>query len=290
MKKPLRKAATFIGALALVVLLWEGYKVVGPANGGRLFGARVLPRSDDNSMPHLWDMLRRFGRPEVRGANPRTVGAAVAAGAWYTGRLAVGGFVIGGAVGLVLAMLMTRFRIARTALLPYIVLSQTVPLIALSPLIVGWGGQLKVFGHDWQPWMSVSLISSYLAFFPVSIGALRGLQSPEASSVELMDSYAASWRETLVKLRFPAAVPFIVPSLRLAAAASVVGAVVAEISTGLRGGIGRLVLEYSREATGDPAKVYTAVIAAAVLGLLMAGVVTAVDMFLMRNRPKADAT
>lgn len=289
MKNRARKVVTFVGALVLVLLLWEGYKLVGPARGGRMFGSRILPRSDDNSMPHVWDMLSRFGRPEVRGSNPRTVGAAVTAGAWYTGRLAFAGFVLGCLVGLALAIAMARFRIARTALLPYIVLSQTVPLIALSPLIVGWGGRLELFGHQWQPWMSVSWIASYLAFFPVSIGALRGLQSPDAASVELMDSYAASWRQTLVKLRFPAAVPFLVPALRLAAAGSVVGAVVAEISTGLRGGVGRLVLEYSREATGDPAKVFTAVIAVAVLGLVMSGIVVSLDVFLMRHRPKQEA-
>jgi NitT/TauT family transport system permease protein len=100
-----------------------------------------------------------------------------------------------------------------------------------------------------------------------------------------MDSYAASWRQTLFKLRFPAAVPYIVPSLKLAATASVVGVVVAELSTGLAGGVGRLIIEYAREATSDPAKVYTAVFGAAALGLLMAGIVALVDLVTMRNRP-----
>ena len=101
-----------------------------------------------------------------------------------------------------------------------------------------------------------------------------------------MDSYAASWRQTLFKLRFPAAVPYIVPALKLAATASVVGVVVAEISTGLAGGVGRLIIEYAREATSDPAKVYTAVFGAAALGLLMAGMVALTDLALMRNRPR----
>jgi NitT/TauT family transport system permease protein len=105
--------------------------------------------------------------------------------------------------------------------------------------------------------------------------------------MELMDSYAASWRQSLFKLRFPAAVPQIVPALRLAATAAVVGVVVAEISTGLRGGIGRLIIEYAREATSDPAKVYTAVLGAALLGVTMAGMVAVVDAVLMRGRPNA---
>ena len=134
--------------------------------------------------------------------------------------------------------------------------------------------------------MSVSLIAAYLAFAPVAVGALRGLQSPPPASIELMASLAASWRATLWKVRLPAAVPHLVPALRLAAAAAIVGTIVAEISTGTKGGIGRLVLEYSRAASSDPAKVYTAMLGAAVLGILVAGTVMALDAFLMRNRPQ----
>ena len=110
------------------------------------------------------------------------------------------------------------------------------------------------------------------------------------SAIELMNSYAASWRQTLWKVRFPAAIPHLIPSLKLAGVASVVGAIVAEISTGRRGGIGRLILEYSREATSDPAKVFTAVIAAAILGLVMTGLVVVFDVVLSRHRPKEVAT
>jgi len=123
-------------------------------------------------------------------------------------------------------------------------------------------------------------------FFPVAVGTLKGLTSTPPASLELMDSYAASWRQTLFKLRFPAALPYIVPALKLAATASVVGVVVAEISTGLAGGIGRLIIEYAREATSDPAKVFTAVFGAAALGLVMAAIVAIVDLVGMRNRPR----
>ena len=92
-------------------------------------------------------------------------------------------------------------------------------------------------------------------------------------------------KSTLLRLRLPAAVPYLIPALRLAAASAVVGAIVAEISTGTRGGIGRLVIEYSREATADPAKVYTAFLGAAALGLVVAGMVALVDVLLSRYRP-----
>jgi len=88
----------------------------------------------------------------------------------------------------------------------------------------------------------------------------------------------------LIRLRLPASVGYLVPALRLGAAASVIGTIVAEISTGTRGGIGRLIIEYSREATSDPAKVYTAMLGAALLGLVVAGAVSLLEVPLMRHR------
>ena len=134
--------------------------------------------------------------------------------------------------------------------------------------------------------MSVAAMSAYLSFFPVAVGALRGLQSPKPQSVELMQSYAASWRQTLFALRFPSAVPFLLPALKLAAAGSIVGAIVAEISSGTKGGVGRLILDYFQKATGDPAQVFTAFIGAAVLGLLVSGLIVVAEKVLMRHRPK----
>jgi NitT/TauT family transport system permease protein len=200
------------------------------------------------------------------------------------------GFVMGTLVGIGLAVLMARYRVVERGLLPYLVVSQTVPLIALAPLVVSWGGKLHIGGFEWPRWLSAAVLGAFLAFFPVAVGTLKGLTSaPQAASLELMDSYAASWRQTLFKLRFPAAVPFMLPALKLAATASVIGVVVAEISTGLAGGVGRLIIEYAREATSDPAKVFTAVFAAAALGLVMAGLVASIDLAATRNRPPKEA-
>jgi NitT/TauT family transport system permease protein len=277
----------FLVALLIICLVWEGYKWFGAAVDGKVFGWKLPARTDDASMPHVWDIVRRFGDPERRGSSTR-IWTVVLEGAWFTFRVAMVGMAIGVLVGLVLAVVMQRFATAERGLLPFVVLSQTVPLVALAPLVVGWGGRLSLFGVDWRPWMSVAVIAAYLAFFPVAVGALRGLQSPAPESVELMDSYAAGWWSTLVKLRLPSAVPYLVPALKLAAAGSIVGAVVAEISTGTKGGIGRLIIEYSREATSDPAKVYTAMLGAAVLGLAVAGLIALVDLAFMRNRPKEE--
>ena len=285
MLRRLRRMVLFVVSLALVAAVWEIYKAVGPEAGGKIFGWKLLPRANDNAMPHVWEMLSRYARPELRGSD-RRIWSVVLAGAWFSFRLALVGFALGTTLGLGLAVLMSRFKIAERGILPYLVVSQTVPLIALAPLVVSWGGKLHVFGWEWPRWLSAAVLGGFLAFFPVAVGTLRGLQSAASASVELMDSYAASWTQTLFKLRFPAAVPFIVPSLKLAASSSVIGVVVAEISTGLKGGIGRLIIEYAREATSDPAKVFTAVFGAALLGLAMSGFVTIADLYMMRNRPK----
>lgn len=280
----------FLVSIALVAVLWELYKVVGPEKGGKLFGVAILPRSNDTAMPHLWEMLSRYAEPEMRGPHSRQIWMVVVQGAWFSFRLALVGFVIGSSIGVALAALMTRFKTMERGLLPYLVVSQTVPLIALAPLVVSWGGKLHIFGFTWPRWLSASVLGAFLAFFPIAVGTLRGLKSAPAASLELMDSYAASWKQTLFKLRFPAAIPYMVPAFKLGASGSVIGVVVAEISTGLKGGIGRLIIEYARQATGDPAKVFTAVFGAAGLGLAMAGLVALADVLLMRNRPKETTT
>lgn len=286
-RRRLRTAALALLGLLLVAVAWEMYKVVGPQRGGDVFGWGVLPRANDNVMPHVWDMFARYADPERRGSDEK-IWQTVLAGAWFTFRIALLGFVIGATVGVGLAVLMARFRVVERGLLPYLVVSQTVPLIALAPLVMSWGGRIQLGDFVWPRWLSAAVLGAFLGFFPVAVGTLRGLKSAPAAALELMDSYAAPWRSSLVKLRFPAAVPHIVPALKLAATASVVGVVVAEISTGLQGGIGRLVLEYARQATSDPAKVYTAVFGAAVVGLAMAGMVALLDRFLMRGRPPSE--
>lgn len=294
MNQQLRRAAyrtgMFLVSIALVAVLWELYKVVGPEKGGKLFGVAILPRSNDTAMPHLWEMLSRYAEPEMRAPNSKLIWFVVLKGAFYSFRLALVGFVLGSTVGVALAALMTRFKTMERGLLPYLVISQTVPLIALAPLVVSWGGKLHIFGFTWPRWLSASVLGAFLAFFPIAVGTLRGLKSAPASSLELMDSYAASWKQTLFKLRFPAAIPYMVPAFKLGASGAVIGVVVAEISTGLKGGIGRLIIEYARQATGDPAKVFTAVFGAAGLGLAMAGLVALADVLLMRNRPKETTT
>jgi NitT/TauT family transport system permease protein len=278
-----RRTALFLIALALVACAWELYKLVGPEDGGTVLGMRIIPKSSNRAMPHTWDIAARLGEPES-GATDEAIWRTIVGYSWYTFRLALLGLVMGAVVGIALAVLMARFRFAERGLLPWVIMSQTVPLIALAPQVVSWSGRIELFGWEWPRWMSVSLLAAFLAFFPVAVGTLRGLKSAPAAALELMDSYAAGWWRTLVKLRFPAALPHMIPALKLAATLSVVGVIVSEISTGIRGGIGRAVISYLQASTGDPEKIYAAVLGATVLGLTLFGGVVALEVLVMRNR------
>jgi NitT/TauT family transport system permease protein len=274
-----RRAALFVVALLCVAVLWETYKLVGPASGGSLFGWRLLPRANDRAMPHTWDMVQRLLDPEVRGRDA-PIWQAVLGYSWFTFRMAFVGLLLGGLFGITLAVVMARFKVLERGLLPYVIASQTVPLIALAPQVAAIGGN-----WDMPKWTWVSALGAFLAFFPIAVATLKGLSSPPPAALELMDSYAAGWWRTLVKLRFPAAVPTMVPGMKLAATAAVIGVIVSEISTGVRG-VGFAALTYGQKATSDPAQVYTAVFGAAALGLMMFGMVVAIEAIAMRNRPR----
>lgn len=281
-----RTRPILLGVLGIVLLgfLWEGYKAVGPQGGVVINGLTVLPRTSDLAMPHLWTMFARLGEPVTASGNTVPLGNAVVQASLFTLGLSALGWVLGVVVGMLLAMLMQRLRTAEAALLPWIILSQTVPLIALAPLVAGLGSQVRFGDGRWEPWMSVVVIASYLAFFPVSVGALRGLESPDRAHVELMRTYAVGWWKTFWRLRLPASVPYLLPALRLAAANAVVGTVVAEVSIGLNGGVGRQMLEFASSASGDPGKPWGPIFGAVVVGLVAAGAIALLGVALKRFR------
>ena len=157
------------------------------------------------------EAAQRAGEPRRR---PGDLAVGRSGYAWYSFRLAAFGLALGAVFGIAAAVVMARFRFVERGLLPWIVMSQTVPLIALAPQVVSWSGKLDLFGWDWPRWLSVCVLAAFLAFFPISVGTLRGLSSAPPAATELMQSYAAGWWRTLFKLRFPAAVPSMVPALQ----------------------------------------------------------------------------
>ncbi|GAA4191870.1 ABC transporter permease [Gryllotalpicola kribbensis] len=279
-----RRALFAISGVLVLAAAWELYKALGPVEGVRWGQTVVLPRTSDLAMPHLWAMFQRYGQPVDSSAGSPTVLVAVARASLISLGIAACGWAAGVVLGALLALLMVSWRLAERALLPYVILSQTVPLIALAPLVVTWGSQIHAGDFVWKQWMSVAAIAGYLAFFPISVGLLRGLRSAPETQLELFRSFAAGWWRTLWHLRLPASVSYLLPALRIAAAAAVVGAIVAEVSTGMQGGIGRTILAYGIASGGDPAKPWDAIIGAVVIGLVVAGAVSLIGLGLQRFR------
>ncbi len=203
--------------------------------------------------------------------------------------IAAVGWLIGVVVGAALGLVMQRWRLAEWGLLPWIVVSQTVPLIAFAPLVASIGTQIDRGGFPWPQWISVAVIASYLSFFPVAVGVLRGLEAPDRIHLDLMKTYASGYWSTLLRLRLPASVPYLLPALRLAAANAVVGAVVAEVSIGMRGGIGRMLIQLAGQGSSDPAAPWGPTFGSIALGLVAAGSVALVGIGL-RNYRRGEAT
>ncbi|HXR44642.1 MAG TPA: ABC transporter permease subunit [Pseudolysinimonas sp.] len=280
----LRAALLGLAGIVLLGVLWEAYKALAPAQGVVIGGVTVLPRTSAIAMPHLWDMARRALEPETSAAGSPPLWAAVLQACGATLGVAAAGWLTGLIVGLLIATVMQRFRTAESALLPWVVLSQTVPLIALAPIVRRWGVFVRFGDFHWQDWMSVAVIASYLAFFPISVGALRGFSSPAPAQTDLMRAYGVGWWKTFVRLRVPASVPYLVPAMRLAAANAVVGTVVAEVSIGLSGGVGRMIVEFGASGSSDPAKQWAPIFGAVLVGLVAAGVIVLIGVALRRYR------
>lgn len=287
------RAAIGWGVLGVLLILvaWELYKFLGPAEGLVLgavagetgSGVMILPRTNDRAMPHIWEMVARLFQSASGGNTPPLIVPVVTAALTTLGIAAVGWF-IGVAVGALLGLAMQRWRLAEWGVLPWIVVSQTVPLIAFAPLVASIGTQIDRGGTPWPQWLSVAVIASYLAFFPVAVGVLRGLESPDRIHLDLMRTYAAGYWATLVRLRIPAAVPHLLPALRLAAASAVVGAVVAEVSIGMRGGIGRMLIQLAGQGSSDPAAPWGPTFGSIALGLVAAGSVALIGLGLKNFR------
>ncbi len=275
--RAVRVVVTVVVAICLLAAIWEGYKWFGQQTDDLVPGTGIeLPVStDDLTMPHALDIVGELAGDVRDGRNTLPMTLYLLKKAWFTLQEAAIGFTLGLVIGLALAVVMLRWRVVERGLLPWVNVSQTVPLIALAPIVVTWGRQ-----QDLPDLFSISLIATYLTFFPVAVSALRGLKSPDAAHVELMRSYAASWGTTLVKLRLPAARAFLFPALKVAATLSVVGAIVGEISIGTKTGLGRAILEFAQRYAVFPERLYAAVIGSAVLGLAVFGLVNLAERWL----------
>jgi NitT/TauT family transport system permease protein len=267
-----RALVLFVSAL---VLIWEDVKLLGGDRIGEWQPPFDWTIARDLNMPHVWDIAAAFFEPAQRNGPP--LGAVLAAAAGFTLSEAVGGFVFGAALGIVLAVVFVHAPLLERALVPYVVASQTVPIIAIAPMVVIW---LQA------GWLSVAVISAYLTFFPVTIAGIRGLRSPDPRALELMSSYAASRRDVLLKVRLPAAAPYLFAALKVAATASVVGAIIGELPSGIRDGLGGAILNFNQYYVSGPPKLWAAILVTSVVGLGFFLVVTAAEAAWLRGRSR----
>jgi len=168
------------------------------------------------------------------------------------------GFLLGALFGIVLALLILHSRVLERSLLPWIICSQMVPVLALAPIFIVVLGALGLHGL-----LPKSIISAYLCFFPITIGMVKGFASPDPFQLELMRTWSATPRQVLRKLRWPASVPYLFASLKVAVTISLIGAIVAELPTGAEAGIGARLL--SGSYYGQTVQLWSALVAAAVL-------------------------
>jgi NitT/TauT family transport system permease protein len=176
------------------------------------------------------------------------------------------GFVMGTLLGAVLAVLIVHSRTLERSMFPWIIASQTVPVLAIAPIVIVILGSVGLTGL-----FPKSIISMYLCFFPVAVALVKGLRSPGVMELELMHTYAASKSHTFWKLRVPASLPFLFPSLRGGIAAGLVGAIVGELPTGAQAGLGARLLTGSYY--GNTVQIWSALVMSALLGLVLTGAV-----------------
>ncbi len=265
--------------LTLVVLgalwaLWEGYRALWMATGWtRPFVV------DDLTMPPVADIVSRLWEPLAEG-QPPLIRDLLDKSA-FTMREAFVGFLLGALVGFAIGVVLHHSRLLRRGFLPYVVASQTVPILAIAPMVVIWLG-----GRGLPDWFSVSVIAAYLTFFPVTINTLRGLHAVDRRALDLMRSYAAGRWRVLWKLRVPASLPYLFSALKVSATASVVGAIIGELPASIQDGLGGAILNFNQYYASSPASLWATNLVAATLGIVFFLVVVAAEKLVVRRAPE----
>jgi NitT/TauT family transport system permease protein len=264
--------------LGLLWGLWEGYRWTWMRlDLGWPF------RVDETTMPHLHSIVGAFF--------DRTSGGQLLIdflfhAALFTAKEAAVGFVLGATFGFVLGAVVARFVVLQRGLMPYIVASQTIPILAVAPIVVVGLGNLKIAGWTPDDWMRVAVIAAYLTFFPVLVNTVRGLQSVDPSALELMESYAAGEWQIFRKLRVPAALPFLFAAFRVSATASVVGAIIGELPSSIQDGLGGAIINFNQYYALTPRYLWATNLMAAALGIAFFLLVVIAEKAVVRRPPE----
>ena len=284
------RTALALGAFFLIAgFIWEVLKWFGgtPWRFENVLGTgvdifhdppfRVLQLSD-RQLPHIWDILFELFEPFRRGSE-QTLLEFLLGAALFTMRQAFIGFVLGAIIGIGIASIFVHSIRSERTFMPYVVASQTIPIVALAPVIalaVGLGPT------------AVVIVATYLTFFPVTISQLRGLRSPDPRAMELMRSYGASRWDIYRKLRLPASVPFLFTALKVAATWAIIGAIIGEGPGGVGEGLGKAIISFSQQYITGPEKLWATILIASLVGIVAYLAVRAAEVLILRNRPGAN--
>src|SRR5689334_1763431 len=270
-------------AVALLVLaglwaLWEGYRWTWMH-----FGFSWPFLVDDTTMPHLHSIVAAlFDRTSTN----QLIIDLLFHSALFTAKEAVVGFILGAVVGFALGAVIARFGVLQRGVMPYIVASQTIPILAIAPIVVVGLGNVSVLGWSPQAWQRVAIIAAYLTFFPVTVNTVRGLQSADPSAVDLMRSYAAGEWAVFWKLRVPASLPFLFSAFRVAATACVVGAIIGELPSSIQEGLGGAILNFNQYYSLQPTYLWATNLIAALLGISFFLVIVIAEKLIVRRPPE----
>jgi NitT/TauT family transport system permease protein len=275
-----RRVLSIAAFLVAFAIIWEGAKWLF-GDPWRLDGIGYqhtppfpITQFSDLQLPHLWTIFGSLTEPFQRNAD-YALGNYLIDQALFTWSEAIVGFALGALIGIVLASIFVHSGLLERAFVPYVVASQTVPIVALAPLIViGFGRGLT----------SIVIIATYLTFFPVTIAVMRGLRSPDPRAVELMRSYAASKWAIYWKLRLPASLPYLFTALKVAAAASIVGTIIGEGPGGVQQGLGRAILTFNQQYITGPEKLWATIVVASLVGIAFFLIVRTVESVTLSRR------
>jgi NitT/TauT family transport system permease protein len=271
----LKRVGMLVAVLAVLCGLWEAFKWFGETTGLRIGAFEV----NDRTLPHIHDIVGQLFEPSRRNG-PMLIEVLWDA-ALFTAKEAAVGFALGASIGFVLGVILAHSRLLQRSFLPYIVASQTIPILAIAPMVVVWLG-----GRGFPDWFSVSVIAAYLTFFPVTINTLRGLTSVDPPALELMRSYAAGSFEILWKLRLPTSLPYLFAAFKIAATASVVGAIIGELPASIQDGLGGAFLNFNQYYATSPPSLWATNLIAALLGITFFLIVVVAERIVVRRAPE----
>ena len=274
-----KRVVVGIAVLAALCGLYSGYRWLWMTTGWtRPFVV------DDITMPSLVSIVGALFDPVQ--ADGGSLLSLLVDSSLFTAREAAVGFAMGSTVGFVLGAVIARFVTLQRGLMPYVVASQTIPILAIAPMVVVGLGNIEIAGWTPTDWIRVAVISAYLSFFPVTVSTVRGLQSADPRAVELMRSYASSEWAVFWKLRLPSSLPFLFGAFRVAATASVVGAIIGELPSSIPDGLGGAIINFNQYYVLNPQNLWATNLVAAALGIAFFLVVVAVERLVVHRPPE----